>query len=158
MRITYAVEGARVVDEIVALLPAHQREFEVYEPPIEGTPDVEQYRSMIRAGSVIVCTARNGDELIGYWLGLPFDDLHHSLRGERVKMMVSANFYITPYWRPRIARRFFRFIESIATERGISIVGQRVRPGDGRSAKFLEGIGYKVTEIALAKQIGAAHA
>lgn len=151
--ITFAVEDAEALEpELRPLLPSHMAEFEVYEWPLEPSPDFETYRMLSQSGRLVAFTARVRDQLVGYWLGVRFSDPHHTIAGRRAEVMMSQAHHIVPEWRAKVAPGFFRYIERGARERGIDLLAQRVRPGE-RSEGFMGAIGYKRAELVMAKQL-----
>lgn len=154
--LTFAAEPALELEaELRALLPAHMAEFNPYSAPLEAVSDYETYRKLASSGILVAVSARAEGELVGYWLGVKCGDPHHRIGGKPVMLLSSMAFYIAPLWRARAASSFFKAIEAVAVQEGVALLGHRVRPG-GTSGRFLEALGYKMTEMVYVKPIGEA--
>jgi hypothetical protein len=153
LTISFRIESALEIEpELRLLIPSHMEEFERYGPPFEPAPNFEAYRKIAQAGALLCVTARDGDRLVGYWLGLMFADVHHKLYGKPAMIAMAQAHYILSDYRPHIAKSFFSNVEVAARRSGASLVVQRIRP-EGRSGDFLEAIGYKLTELVYAKSL-----
>ena len=156
--IEFAIERASEIEgEIRDLLPEHLGEFDIYEPPFEPVIDFPMYRAIDHAGRLLTVTARDDGVLVGYWLGLKFNDPHHHVRGHTAPVIMGQVFHIRASYRAKIAKQMFQFMESVAERGGAVAIAQRVRPKGGpRSGAFLEAIGYIAAEAVFVKPLGEA--
>ena len=76
--ITYQVETLdECLDDIQPLLEAHYQEICSHPDLLVLDPNYDKYRDLERLGVLRICTARHGDELIGYFISLITPHLHY---------------------------------------------------------------------------------
>lgn len=157
IKIKFATERlSQVLEEAEPMLRNHWEEIADYKDKIPFAPDYDQYRKMEGAGSLLVCTVRDDQKLVGYSVYFVRRGIHYS------KNVVATNdiFYIAPEYRVRategrvlIAIAFLEFCEEKLKARGVSVVSMHIKVWKDWSS-LAERQGYKRVEYIHQKYIG----
>lgn len=118
--IEFKVEPYEVLkEEILPLLPLHWQEIALDHNSIQLDPDWDEYDRMGYSGQLHLITARNGDELVGYFVGIVKPHLHY----RKSITCFSDVLYIKPEHRKgRTGIRLFKEIERTLKDRGVEKV------------------------------------
>ena len=112
-------------------------------------PDIEQYNRLSEQGGLVIITARDGDRLCGFALGIMYRALHH-------KLATCGNVdacYIEPGNRSHI-RGMIKKIEDEFTEHRANIIAWPTSP-TGNLYSLLKSLGYAPDDVVMEKKICA---
>jgi GNAT superfamily N-acetyltransferase len=136
-------------EEIKPLLNLHWEEIALDKNTIELDPNWDEYDAMAARGELHLLTARSGNELIGYYVGIVKPHLHYK------NSLTAYNdiIYIKPEHRLGMTGvKLFKEIERTLKERGV----QRMYMNTKEHLNFgviLERLGYNKAESIYTKRI-----
>lgn len=155
--IDFAVERlSQVLAESEPLLRAHWEEIADHKDKIPLAPDYDQYRQLEAVGKLLICTARDGEKLIGYSVYFVRRGLHYS------ENIVATNdiFYIAPEYRIRVATgrvliavALLEYAEEKLKARGVSVISMHIKVRKDWSS-LAEKQGYRRVEYIHQKYVG----
>lgn len=150
--ILYHVERlADVFDEIQPMLENHWQEIALHKDSIELNVNWPAYERMDEDGRLHICTAREGDKLIGYFVNIIVPHLHYQ------DHLFSHNdvIYVDPEYRKGFtAWRLIKFATEQLTIAGVSVMMiniKRHKPFD----QLLRRLKFTETESIYSKRLGA---
>lgn len=151
MRLTFQEESWNdIVEELKPLFALHFTEEAVRHPRLALAPDYEGYAARDRAGILSLTTARDGDQLVGYFLNYVVPSPHYrtTLYG-----MMDTHYLAPAYRDAQNAMRFFLATEKIMRARGATELLANTKVGLDASALF-ERLGWRRAAITYAKSLG----
>lgn len=155
MAITYQTEPfLSVIAEAEPLIRAHWEEIARNKDTIPLNIDRIAYAKMDQRGQLLICTARDNGQIIGYavYFILPHGHVHY--RG--TPWAESDIFWLAPDCRGhRIGLELFQFTEKMLAERGVRVMHTRSKDEHPAAARLLEGLGHVRIESVYAKVLGA---
>lgn len=150
MTIKYQQEFLYTVEkDIKPLLEKHWEEIAVNQDKIKLNPDWETYASLEESGMLKIFTARDGEQLIGYFVVIVRRHIHykdHLFAGNDI-------LYLSPEYRKgRTGPDLIKFAEKYLKEDGVSVlvINTKVhRPFDS----LLEWLGFSLIERTYSKYL-----
>lgn len=110
--------------------------------------DESKYEALNDAGALCLCTARDGQKLVGFYVALILPNPHYFEQGN---MVYTDQYYmLKEYRRGNLGLRFFAYCESIWRERGAVKAYSSFKIHRERSAMF-KAMGWKQTDIVVSK-------
>jgi len=110
--------------------------------------DVDRFRAMQNAGSLLCCAARDGDMVVGYTVDLIFPHLHY----KTTTLSQTDSHYIVKKYRARCAMGLTRFVEKVSREMGITARITRTK-NTNKAGDFFKAMGYVEAEVAWIKRL-----
>lgn len=141
--ITFCVETSMdALTEMKALFPLHWEELALNKEQVPLDPQYEVYEARYRAGELLLITAREAGELVGYFVGFAAPGLHY-----RTCLTLTMDiFYIVPKCRGRsLGIRLFKQVEQEARRRGVKRIFAGSKLHKDASILF-ERLGYQEVE------------
>lgn len=142
------------VDEMLAhagsLFNAHWQEIALNKQVMVLKPDAERYRAMEANGALLILSAHDGDDLVGYSVNFVTNHLHYA------DLRVCSNdlLFITPEYRQGGAGlRLMRATENAAKECGARMMLWHAKP-DTALQMILPRMGYGVQDIIYSTELG----
>jgi len=136
--ITYAVESVKErLDEFKHLLPLHWEELALNKDKVPLAPQWHVYAQREDAGQLLLVTAREEGEIIGYFIGFIAPGLHY----ETCLTCTMDIFYIRKDKRNgRAGIKLFQFVESELKRRGVQrwFVGSKIHADASPLFKYLK--------------------
>lgn len=139
-----------VEDDAKPLLEKHWEEIAVNKDKIKLNPDWDAYRELEAQGKLKIFTAREGENLVGYFVVVVTTNLHYK------DHLFATNdiIYLAPEYRKGfVGIRLIRFAEKCLKEDKVSVlvVNTKVhKPFD----PVLERLGFNLTERVYSKYLG----
>lgn len=148
--IRFAVEP--LPDALDEMIPLVQQDYDEMEPnsPIKLSPNYEIYQKLHELDLVFLATARDDDQLVGYFLASVTAHLHH----KDDLFCLSDIIWLSPKYRNKsVGLNLFKFVEQQMIERGVEmiVVDTKTRFPLGR---LMNKLGYESSEIRFTKYIG----
>jgi GNAT superfamily N-acetyltransferase len=148
MTVTYQTENATAFYlNATSILSEHWDEVGTLKQVRDYAPDMTTYLEIEAKGRLLVCTARAGDKLIGYAIGIIGPDLHAKGRN----ICVTDIYRINPEYRYHgIGQDLFAFFADQARGKNCATMTTRQKLKDGQptgSDEFFKRLGYQKTEI-----------
>lgn len=137
---------AQVQAEIEALLGTYEEELPL---PFKLKPDFEQYQNLENLGALLIITARENEELLGYFVMTLSPNLNEA--GQLIAFGVTL-FLRKEFRKGLLGVRLIKKGEEVAKQKGakcVMIASQEISPID----KLLTLRGYSPTERIFAKRI-----
>lgn len=151
MRLTFAEERWNdIVEDLKPLFALHFTEEAIRHPRLALNPDYAGYAERDRAGILSLTTARDGDQLVGYFLMYVVPSPHYraTLWG------IMDTHYLAPAYRSaQNGIRFVQAMEQIVRARGATELLANTKVGLDASALF-ERLGWRRAAITYAKSLG----
>lgn len=125
----------------------HWNEVAVHKDTLRLKPHYERYMRLIQEDSLVVISAYNGEELIGYVLFITFYHLHY-------KDLLVANddmYFIKKHYRQQgIGREMMQFAEKTLADMGVKFVQVRTKAHTAHE-EFLKSLGYGPMDLCYCK-------
>ena len=147
----FAIETMdEVLDDMAPLWDLHWEEIALDRQKVPLNPDVDTFRTLEDAGLLLIVTARDEGNLIGYHVSIVRPHLHykHSLTA------YADMYFMHPHYRQGMTGvRLFKFVEQVLRDMGVDRIyqGTKLHKDMGR---LFERLGYKETERLFVKWIG----
>ena len=149
--ITYQQEELRdVLDEMRPLFDKHWEEVAWYKESIKLNPDYDTYLAMAEMGRVVVVTARDEGELVGYNVMFLHTNLHYS---DHVYGMNDIIFLHPDYRHSGIAKELIDLMETVLLEKGVSVITYHMKLAHPFES-LMEECGFGKQEILFSKRLG----
>lgn len=134
---------------VKALLQAHWEEVALHREEIKLNPDFSRYQQAEIRNALVVITARQGTELVGYSVFLLHRHLHYK------DCLVASNdvIYLKPECRGVVGARLIKRSEEILKSLKVQKVVWHIKPRNDWSS-VLSRLGYDQEEIIMAKVLG----
>lgn len=136
--------------EIALLAPEHWRELAIDQERVILDLDTARYQQFEDAGILLLVTARDGDELAGYWLAFLGPHPHYRTSG---LMAVTDAYYVRPKYRTGYGAKLFRAAEREMKALNVTKAYLSCKLHQDHSALF-EALGWKATDIMFTKVLG----
>jgi GNAT superfamily N-acetyltransferase len=151
MEVQYAIESLDATKDEIKPLAALQWEELKYAPldEEEFNPDIEGLLTMEQIGSLLVITARDEGELVGYLILLCSEMINH-----KGSYMAAENaMYVDPaYRRAGIAQSIVKHAVAVCKNNGVKYLSFTVTPKLNYSP-LLESLEFEQTEVVYTKRI-----
>lgn len=150
MSVVFAVESFdQVRDEIEPLLNDQHGAMRRYED-IPLDPNYAIYKAGSDAGLMLILTARQNGDLVGYALYWIAKNPNH----KTVTWANSGPIWLKPSARlPRVGNRLLDFAEQTLRARGVVIMDTDTRHAHPSIRRLLEGRGHEVVNITMSKRL-----
>lgn len=136
------------VDKMFDMFEQHRIELSKYKDMVLN-PDMDTYMGMQRQNQLLVITANDGDEVVGYAVFFLLKNPHYS----DFLYAHQDIFYVTPHRRAsRIAIRLNKFCEEELAKRNIDVIVHHAKLTNN-FGRFMESQGYNCIEKIYAKRI-----
>lgn len=149
--IEYSVEKlADCLEEIAPLLSDHYEEVAMYQDKVALEPDYDRYLTLADQDILHVVTARDGGDLIGYFISFLMPHIHYSSHTYAVNDIL---FLDKRYRNASAGKGMFEFAETALKELGVSVMTIHMKtaiPFDS----LCESLGYDYAERNYTKYIG----
>ena len=151
MTVEYKVELLEdCLEEIKPLLEDHYKEVAMYQDKIKLSPSYDRYLELEALGIIHTVTARDGENLIGYFISFIQPHMHY----QENKYAVNDILFIEESYRnAEVGLGLFKFAEESLKEEGVSVVVIHMKtavPFDS----LCKGLGYDYAERNYSKYIG----
>jgi GNAT superfamily N-acetyltransferase len=149
MAIAFRTERyADVIGDIKPLLVRHWEEIARNKDTVKLDPDYTLYATLDERGQLLICTARDGDRLVGYAIYFTFFQIHY----RKTRWAESDIFWIDPELRlPTVALRLFKFCETELRAQGVKVLHTRAKNAHPAAGRLLEHLGHTPIETVYAK-------
>jgi len=136
------------IEEAWRLLEEHREELMTNEDLMILKPNVELYKALENANSLISIVAFDGDRIIGYSVSFVSPNLHFS------DLLLCSNdvLFVTKEHRGNVGLKLMRMTERLAKERGCGMILWGTKPNTPL-AGILPRLKYKVQDIVYSKEI-----
>lgn len=135
--------------EIKPLIKLHWQEIALDKESIPLDPDWDEYDRLASKDQLHLLTARNGSELIGYYVGIVRPHLHY----KSTLMAFNDVMYIKPEHRQgMVGIRLLKEIEKTLKDRGVKKMFMNTKEHHNFGV-ILERLGYKKSESIFIKSI-----
>lgn len=136
----------QAVAGVAKLIEAHWKEVALYQKDVPLEPDWDRYTKIDAVGKLVVITARDGEELVGYSVFILNEHLHYS------SCLVASNdvIYLRPERRGIVGARLIKRSEEILRDLGVRRVTWHIKPKNDWSS-ILTRMGYDQEEIIMGK-------
>jgi hypothetical protein len=131
------------------LLEAHWKEVALYKGEVALEPDLGRYQVMEAQNRLVIVTAREGGEVVGYSIFL----LHHHLHYKSCLVASNDVIYLRPDKRGIVGAKLIKRSEAILKSLGVKRMTWHVKPKHDWSA-ILYRSGYVQEEIIMGKLLG----
>lgn len=149
--VTYQLENITdlLISELTPILDIHRKELQTYSD-MNLNPDWDMYRSVERRNNLVLLVARDEDDMIvGYAAFLLNLNPHY----KDFLYAIEDVFYVVQDNRgSRIAVNMIKKSEKILKAKGVDTIVHHAK-FTNTFAPFLEKLGYKQTEVMLAKRL-----
>lgn len=149
--ITFHIEHAQeCLLELQRLFPEHYRELALDQDKVPLQPQWNVYLERDARGELLLVTAREAGELVGYFVGFIAPGLHYA----SCLTCTMDIFYIEPSHRNgSMGLRLFRFVEAELKRRGVQrwFVGSKVHAD---ASALFERLKFRRVEIYYSKWLG----
>jgi len=135
-----------LIDELMPLGAAHKQEVSSW-PEEELSPDWPTYFGMQDIGCLLIVTARDDGNLVGYSFCIIQNHLHYS----KTKFAHQDLIYIDPSYRGS-GKKLIQFSEDILRDMGVKHINQHVKEKPDFSP-MLKRMGYRFCETIYTKRL-----
>lgn len=148
--LTFQVESlAEWLLDLPPLIQPHFEELTLDKDFCKPELDIEKARNAEKSGVLLIVTARNEGELVGYWIGLLMTHLHYKSAG---LMCYTDMYFLLPEFRKGGAgTRFLTFVENTLRERGVVKAYISCKVHQDHSALF-KGLGWRPSDYLFTKR------
>lgn len=152
--ITYQVETLEdTLEELKPILHKHHREASTFRENLPLDPNYDAYEIMDETGYIMLYTARDEGELVGYCLYFINQDLHHKTH------TVAKNDFIfvhPDYRKSEVTIELFKQAEEVLKELGVSYITQSMK-AHKTFKTLMDILEYEELECVYHKWIGEDH-
>jgi hypothetical protein len=135
-----------------AVFPSHWRELALHQDEIPLSIDEKKYETLDATGVLLILTARDAGNLVGYFLWFLMPHLHYSQSGP---MGMTDMYFVLPEYRSGTGARLFIASEAELRRRGVikAITSCKVHEDH---TQFLEKLGWIFSDKTFVKLLGGA--
>jgi len=149
--VTYQEESFNeVIDEIKPLLELHYKEIAIMQDKIKLNPDYESYEAAYDAGTLRIFTAREGQDLVGYFIVVTVNHLHYK---DHIFAMNDVIYLKKNLRALGIGKEMIQYAEDALIDSGVSVIMINTKvhqPFD----LLMEALDYNCTDRLYGKYIG----
>ena len=139
-----------VCEDMKPLIDKHWDEIALHKDKIKLNPDWEMYEALNKIDRLRIFTAREGEELVGYFIVLIHKHMHYQDHIYALNDII----YIKPEKRgSTLAYRLIKYVEKELKDSGVSVLMVNMKthaPFD----RLMEGCGFSNVERVYSKYIG----
>lgn len=148
---SYHIEATTVSDKVDLLWPLlveHREELTTHKHIMPLRPATERYKALEDAGAMLALVAYQGEEIVGYAIGVVTLHLHYAMTYYQNDVL-----FVSPAHRKsRLGSTLIQLTEALAKARGACFVAWHAKP-DTALCTLLERKGYGVQDIMYGKEI-----
>lgn len=130
-----------------AIFPLHWRELALHQEQIPLSIDEAKYETLDKADILLILTARDEGELVGYYLWFLMPHPHYSTSGP---MGLTDMYFVLPEYRRGVGARLFIASEAELRKRGIVKAITSCKLHQNHQV-FLEKLGWELSDLTFVK-------
>ena len=149
--ITFHVEQwAEFYPDVKPIFPLHWKELALHQEEIPLSIDEAKYEALDKGGILLIITARDSGELVGYYLWFLMPHLHYCASGP---MGLTDMYFVLPEYRKGVGARLFIFSEIELRKRGVVKAITSCKAHSDHSALF-DRLGWVLSDLTFVKYLG----